>query len=210
MGYYQFMPEKSFRAKLYWSTTDSAPGSFEAARELRIGTTTNDAITESEGWLHAGVDTFTKEAVNSWGTNKRKFKTQFWFGCYETDGEHDYEIRAAGSDENTRSWEYSNYRLDINNNGYLGLYSTSDEPGHDAFAARSMIWHLEGFPTEGLSRGMMVGPMQLISLHGKAVKRIKEDTRYFVNKSSHPYLNEDMGEEGWLLIEIMEMGVARP
>lgn len=203
MSYYQFNPEKSFRARLYWSTTNSAPSSVEAALKLRIGTTTHDSMMESEGWLHAGVDDYTKKAVNSWGVNRRKFKTQFWFGCYETDGEHDYEIRAAGSDEHTYLWEYSNYRLDINSNGYLGLYSTSDEPGHDAYAASSMIWRLEGFPTEGLSPNMIVGPVQLISLHGKAVKRIEE-----VNKS--PYLNENMGKDGWLLIEIMEMGVARP
>lgn len=204
MSHYQFTPEKSFLAKLYWRTTDFIPDPPVATREMRIGTMTSESSIGIEGWLHAGVDNYSAKPRNPWSDDGRhKFKTQFWFGCYETDGEHDYEIRAAGSDENTYLWEYRNHRLDISRNGYLGLYPTSDEPGHDAFGARSMIWRLEGFPTDGLAPGMVLGPVQLTSLHGKVVKR-------FMEAGVVPYLNEDKGEDGWLLVEILAVGVARP
>ncbi|WP_313741050.1 hypothetical protein [Pseudomonas sp.] len=203
MSHYRFDAEKSFLAKLYWDTTGALQTQPDPTRAPRIGVVRDrTAPWASEGWLHADADTFTDHRASDYVVSRRKFQTQFWFGCYETDGQHDYEIRAAGVDDGHHQWKYTSHRLDVSRNGYLGVYSTPEEPGHDVLANGSMIWRLERLPTDKLLPGRAYGPIRLVSLHGKSVKRLNED--------GFPYLNENSGGEGWLFIEIIQVGVARP
>ncbi|MFS0826788.1 hypothetical protein [Pseudomonas phoenicis] len=203
MSHYRFNPQNSFLAQLYWDSTGATRTSFTSSEVPRIGAVRDrTAPWASEGWLHADVDDFTDRRAPDYVISRRKFLTQFWFGCYETDGQHDYEIRAAGVDDGHHHWVYANHRLDVSRNGYLGVYPTADEPGHDVLIAGSMVWRLEGFPTDGIASDKAYGPVQLVSLHGKSIKRLEED--------GFPYLNENDGEAGWLLLNILKVGVARP
>lgn len=203
MGIYQFKPEKSFLAKLYWQEAPPAAHGVPSGRLPRIGAVRNgDTPWAAEGWLHAGVDDFTRHDLPGYILSRRKFATQFWFGCYESDGEYDYEIRAAGVDDNHPHWSYANRCLDISRNGYLGLYTVSQSPGHDVLASRSMIWRLQGFAPDDLLAGSLHTGLELVSLHGKRVNRLVED--------GFPYLNEQSGASGWLALELIRTAVPQP
>nr|WP_314489979.1 hypothetical protein [uncultured Pseudomonas sp.] len=202
MSHYQFNPEKSFLANLYWNDTDVLGVGLDRGKLPRIGVIGDSSSPwATEGWLHAGADDFTHWSAE-FTLSKRKFETQFWFGCYETDGQYDYEIRAAAVDTFSHQWKYASHRLEVSRNGYLGVYPTSEEPGHDAFANGSMLWRFDDLPGERLKPGSAYGLYPWISLHGKRVKRLIED--------GFPYLSEDQGEEGWIGLEMLKVGVARP
>ncbi|WP_312935556.1 hypothetical protein [Pseudomonas sp.] len=203
MSFYRFTPEKSMLARLYWQPTEMNAGQEDASQLRRIGAVRNgDTPWAAEGWLHAGHDDFTNHAVADYVLSRRKFATQFWLGCYATNGEPDYEIRAAGVDDLHHHWTYANWRLDVSRNGYLGLYETSEPVGHDALADGSMLWRLEGLPDDALRTGIWYYGIKLVSLHGKSVKRVYE--------GGFPYLNEDHGSEGFIALNVIRTGAAKP
>ncbi|WP_296268604.1 hypothetical protein [Pseudomonas sp. UBA6562] len=201
MSLYTFSPEKSFLARLYWSNQNTPVETFDQTRFQPIGVTVRQPSPSGlNGWLHADQDNVTAPEPKRYYTG-RKFVHPFWFGCYDTEGEHDYEIRAAGTIKH-RQWTFANHRLDISTNGYLGVYPTPDEPGHDALANGTMLWRCEGLPTQGLAEGGRWAGLVFSSVHNKKIKRLREN--------DFPYLNENEGEEGWLALEVVKMGVAKP
>lgn len=198
MSHYQFQPEKSFIAKLYWQPGFSTQ---EPVQGSRIGDTGNgDSPFTSGGWLHAGVDKYTDLRAAPYVIARRKFRTLFWFGCYETDGEYDFEIRAVRDEDSHPHWQRCGHRLDVSRNGYLALYSAGEAVGHDALAAGTMLWRLDGLDVSLLAEGVGVSNLRLISLHGKTVKRLIED--------DFPYLSEQQGEDGYLHLQVLSIGAA--
>ncbi|AIR91389.1 hypothetical protein [Pseudomonas cremoricolorata] len=203
MASYQFNPAKSFTAKLYWQEVPMPSEQWDFSRLHRIGGTLNgDAPWSSEGWLHAGPDDYTDHKAAGYVISRRKFATQFWFGCYETDGEYDFEIRAAGVDDDHPHWSYANRRLDISRNGYLGLYKAAEPVGHPAAQNATMLWRFDSLPVDQLVANSLYAQLQLYSLHGLRINRHYED--------GFAYLNEQQGESGWVALKLIRMGVAHP
>ncbi|WP_060507941.1 hypothetical protein [Pseudomonas sp. NBRC 111124] len=197
MSSYEFQPAKSFVAKLYWQP-DDAPGNVSAVGDTGNG----DSPFTSGGWLHADEDNYTNHWAAEHVIARRKFRTLFWFGGYETDGEWDFEIRAAQDEQNHPHWQRRNHRLDVSRNGYLALYSASEPAGHDPLAAASMLWRLEGLDMAKVKVGAFIANLRLVSLHGKIVKRLVED--------DFPYLSEEQGQHGCLALKIVRTGCAAP
>ncbi|NBA95915.1 hypothetical protein [Pseudomonas sp. R5(2019)] len=202
---YVFKPEKSFIARLYWQEPGFiALEDWEASKSRvhRIGVGFDgEAPWGNEGWLFAGRDTYSQPS-ESHILRKIVFKAQFWFGCYETAGEYDYEIRSAHVDNRDRRWRYFNRRLDVSRNGYLGLYEAPGEVGLPPQDTGMQVWRLENFNPAQCVDGAVFPNVDLISLHGLTVKRLYE--------SDYPYLNQQDGEPGKLALKILEAGVARP
>ncbi|MFF7860345.1 MULTISPECIES: hypothetical protein [unclassified Pseudomonas] len=201
MDTYTFKPEKSFIAACYWQ---HQPSTAQAALEegfQRVGSFSDPTPLATERWIHAGEDNHTSPHayINPHIEYPQKFATQFWFGCYETDGEYDYEIRAARVDSNDRRWKHRNHRLDVSRNGYLRLYSADEPLGHDPLANSTMLWRLPGFRPEAASVGSIIYDLELWSVHGLRIKYLYEN--------DFPYLNEKSGAQGWLAMKIMRKGV---
>ncbi|MFK0094442.1 hypothetical protein [Pseudomonas sp. NPDC090592] len=197
MSHYEFQPAKSFVAKMYWQPED-APES-----ACPVGDTGNgDSPFTSGGWLHADADHYTDHRASSYVISRRKFRTLFWFGCYETVGEWDFEIRAAQDEQNHPHWQRHNHRLDVSRNGYLALYPASEPAGHDPLAASSMLWRLEGLDMAKVETGAVIASLGLVSLHGRTVKRLFDD--------GFPYLNQESGQAGYLALKIVRTGCAAP
>ncbi|MFX5302087.1 hypothetical protein ABTD13_17715, partial [Acinetobacter baumannii] len=92
----------SFIARLYWQPRLSTQGQVQG---VPIGDTGNgDSPFTSGGWLHAGEDHYTDTVAPAYVISRRKFRTLFWFGCYETDGEYDFEIRGVGDEDSHPHW----------------------------------------------------------------------------------------------------------
>ncbi|WP_256825320.1 hypothetical protein [Pseudomonas juntendi] len=198
MSHYQFQPQKSFIARLYWQPRLSTQGQVQG---VPIGDTGNgDSPFTSGGWLHADEDHYTDTVAPAYVISRRKFRTLFWFGCYETDGEYDFEIRAVGDEDSHPHWRRRGHRLDVSRNGYLALYSAAQAVGHDALAAGTMLWRLDGLAPEQLAEGDAVSDVSLVSLHGKTVRRLVED--------GFPYLSEVQGEAGYLHLQVLSIGAA--
>ncbi len=204
MNSYVFNAEKSFIAACFWQDMLPTTASDESTQLQRIGDTrSGETPWADEGWLHADADNYTSQNPRRPEVLvRRKFATQFWFGCYETAGEYDYEVRAASVERWARQWSHYNHRLDVSRNGYLGLYAASELAGHDPLASGSMLWRLEGFDPDGLSANTRHDSIELLSLHGKRIKRLREE--------GFAYLNEARGEDGWLALRVLRTGVAAP
>ena len=103
----------------------------------------------SDGWLFAGPHDYSAEPVYNI-TGRLIFPVRFWFGCYETQGRYDFDIRASATDPSSYVYGYRGHRLDISRGGYLGLYGCSDPVGVDPLGAGMMIWRLEGLEAGAL------------------------------------------------------------
>jgi hypothetical protein len=197
---YIYKPEKSFVAACYWQRQPMTAENSSFQGLHRIGSTFDPTPFSTERWLHAGGDDFTGNHVPDYIKGKTKFLTQFWFGCYETDGEYDYEIRAAGEDNDHQHFNQLNHRLDVSTNGYLRLYSADEPLGHDPLVSGTMMWRLEGVRPDEIAEGSTAFDVKLWSLHGQQIKLLKED--------GFPYLNEKSGKPGWLAMKVIRMGVS--
>lgn len=201
MSDYQFVPETSFVARLFWSEGDGSAqqGSANLHRVGVLGRP--ESRLGSDGWLFAGPHDYSAEPVYNI-TDRLIFPVRFWFGCYETQGRYDFDIRASATDPSSYVYGYRGHRLDISRGGYLGLYGCSDPVGVDPLGAGMMIWRLEGLEAGALESGQFITGLDLVSLHGLPVRQLTED--------GFPYLNEKGGASGKLALQIMSAGVPYP
>lgn len=201
-----FKPDKSFIANLYWQeggSIDASEWQASQHRVHRIGVGVDgNAPWGNEGWLFAGPDNYSTGNPNVPAYLKRVYKNRFWFGCYETAGEYQYEIRAASDERWGRGRGYFNRRLDASRNGYLGLYSTSTPVGASPQAASIRLWQLRELQAQTLTEGGVYTNIECGGLRKPALRRLYEE--------GYPYLNEQQGEPGRLALNVIKMAVASP
>lgn len=173
-----FVPNFSFYADLYWqkSSTDS-----EHLRVSRAGT----PFGHEDGWIWAADPALLNEG------NMFLDHQDFWFGCFEEDGQYAYEIRGRTPGSFPLK---ATCRLDVSRNGYLGMYPIPGlldliKPGAvltDLFnhGYPIPVWTMPSVDPAQLSEGMTVWDIQLVSPQGKQARRLLEDGFYYLNHNT--------------------------
>lgn len=206
MDHYVFQPELCFIARCYWQSDDHRLQAQDLDKDTDwlkpLWVKFNDTTTwdTRDGWLFAGRHRLRSIAERVVGDKLEV--DHFWFGVYRTGADYDYEIRTAYAGGNVDRWPSLERRLDVSRNGYLGFYHTGVPAGDDPLANNTQTWRLERFDPAAVAPGSLVSDVELVSLHGRRVRRIFEDNRYYLG--TH---DSDEAEEGRIILQITDLPV---
>lgn len=193
-----FRPDLSFAATLYWQEPP------DALHRIAIGMDASTLLGHNDGWLFAGKDDYT--AINTRGAIEAYLiKTDYWFGCHQSEESYHYEVRCLSFDKGGR---FHKRRLDLSRNRYLGLYPIPVDVGlgHSDVGAihgnDGPLWQFKGIDPTSIAAGMRLEDIALISPKGLRVRRLYKD--------GYPYLNDTWGERGLFTVDIIEVNVPSP
>ncbi|MDD1013241.1 hypothetical protein [Pseudomonas rubra] len=183
-----FLRDRSFIATLD-CTTPGWEGFLDTCELSLYGTGGYPVPNYKNGWL-----TLTNYPLD------RERRTSFWFGCWEYEGQHFYEVRTNDLGPGA---VHPNLRLGWSHNNYIGLY-----PAKGRLAAE---WQLQG------NDGQMVAPSRIavdtlwgVSLkftHGSAMRAY---ARRQVRNYWYSFLNEAEGPTLRFKLSISQVGVGIP
>jgi len=193
--YYQFVPNASFLAKVWWQLNDTLvePGGWSENAPGIL-----PVWTRFDG--NDGMDTFMRsEPLPSQSDRNGVLFSMFWFGVYEGRGlgsGYYYQVRPAAWRIN-KPPRIMKYVMEADFSGYMAMYlSLFDSPESTIIAAND-LWRLDGLAPKQLEAGRLYHNLELATFSGFAVKRY--------NQFGKPHLNSKAsGQSGRLTLEIVE------
>jgi len=193
LSYYQFQPMLCFNARCWWQHKDKRLDCRHwppAASEAMPVWVTFDSGDRDDGWVRC-------EPEPPRQSDKILCNT-FWFGVYALGEQYAYDIRPAYSGATLELWPRLERVLDTNIDGYLGMYDVPTEP-YRWYEPTAPLWQLEGLDPASLAPGARRCNLQWYSPKGKAVRRISDLTR--------SYLDDWKGVRGMVSLEVHEVPV---